>query len=342
MSEEKQPRKKARRKPAEEGPAHPTPANNGVTAPLAMTTQLLYHFCRLRLPAVPMPLAVFEKHLERAFEMYRTRQEREGGTPTREAFLANLYAPDWFLACACLEKQPRAWDELFAARANRTDSLLIDALRARAVRLFPRDIERQEEAVLEFWGFLLAGNRDGSLSVLERYDGQRPLVPWLIRVFQNKHLSELRHRHFERPVPDEELDERLLPPAGDAHERWYEEFRQAAHDWLGGRPDNEVLILGLRLRYRLSQREVAALLGIHEGNVSRQTTHLSDDCVKFISRRLEEAGWTGEDLDGFISKEMDSLLLDEPRLAADRLAALLAARRPGAKLPPPSAAPTDK
>ena len=51
---------------------------------------------------------------------------------------------------------------LFHARASRTDSLLIDALRMRAVRLFPRDAERQEEAVAEFWGYLLAGERDGS------------------------------------------------------------------------------------------------------------------------------------------------------------------------------------
>jgi hypothetical protein len=39
-----------------------------------------------------------------------------------------------------------------------------------------------------------------------------------------------------------------------------------------------------------------------------------------------ELGWTGDDLSSFVLKEMDSLLLDEPRLAADHLAALLAAR----------------
>jgi RNA polymerase sigma factor (sigma-70 family) len=332
MSEEKRAGARGRRKssqpPAPTGSA-PAPVD-AVLAPLTGTAQLLYHFCRLRLPAVSMPLPVFEKHLRRAFDMYRSRQERDGAAVSWQVFLDNLYAPDWFLACACLEGQPRAWEELFAARANRTDALLIDALRSRAVRLFPRDAERQDEAVQEFWGFLLAGSRDGTPGVLERYDGQRPLVPWLIRVFQNKHLSDLRHRHFERAVPDDELDERLLPPVGDTHERWYDEFRQAAHDWLTTLADNEVLILGLRLRYRLSQREVANLLRIHEGNVSRQTTRLRDHCLDTIGRRLHEAGWTGEDLDDFIYKEMDSLLLDEPRLAADRLAALLAGR-PGKK-----------
>ena len=68
------------------------------------------------------------------------------------------------------------------------------------------------------------------------------------------------------------------------------------------------------------------MLGIHEGNVSRQTAKLRDRCLERIGRRLQELGWTGDDLSGFVLKEMDSLLLDEPRLSADRLAALLAAR----------------
>jgi RNA polymerase sigma factor (sigma-70 family) len=299
--------------------------------------KLLYHFCRLRLPAVPLPAAAFERHLHRAFGVYQEKQTRAGGKASWDEFLENLYALDWFLACACLEGQPRAWEELFAARASRTDCLLVDALRLRAVRLFPRDVERQEEAVAEFWGYLLAGQRDGSLPILARYDGQRPLVPWLIRVFQNKHLSDLRHRNDLVPLPDDDLGDRDLPPAGDGHARWYDDFRQAARDWLASLADSEVLILGLRLRYRLSQREVAALLGIHEGNVSRQTARLRDRCLERIGQYLQQQGWTGDDLTDFVYKEMDSLLLDEPRLAADRLAALLAARgkTPPAELPAP-------
>jgi RNA polymerase sigma factor (sigma-70 family) len=220
---------------------------------------------------------------------------------------------------------------LFAARASRTDCLLIDALRLRAVRLFPRDPERQEEAVAEFWGYLLAGEHEGSLPILARYDGQRPLVPWLIRVFQNKHLSELRHRHGQQSLPEDELGERDLPFANPGHERWHDEFRHAAREWFDGLSEQEVLILGLRLRYRLSQREVANLLGIHEGNVSRQTARLRDHCLEQIGDHLRTLGWTGDDLSAFLFTEMDSLLLDEPRLSADRLAALLAAR---GKTPP--------
>jgi RNA polymerase sigma factor (sigma-70 family) len=287
---------------------------------------LLYHFCRLRLAGLALSAEAFERHLKRAFELYRAKRAKEGGTASGEDFLTNLHALDWFLACACLEGQAAAWEALFAARASRTDCLLVDALRARALRLYPRDPERQEQAVADFWGYLLAGEREGSLPILARYDGQRPLVPWLIRVFQNKHLSELRHGHGPQPLPDEELGDRDLPLPGAGDERWLEEFRAAARDWLVELSDHEVLLLGLRLRYRLSQREVAALLGIHEGNVSRHTAKLRDHCLEQIGQRLRELGWTGDDLSGFVLKEMDSLILDEPRLSADRLAALLAAR----------------
>jgi RNA polymerase sigma factor (sigma-70 family) len=287
---------------------------------------LLYHFCRLRLPVLALPAAAFERHLKRAFELHRAKLVKEGGSVSWDDFIENLHALDWFLACACLEGQPAGWEALFAARASRTECLLVDALRARSLRLYPRDQERQEQAVADFWGYLLAGEREGSLPILARYDGQRPLVPWLIRVFQNKHLSELRHGRGPQPLPDDDLDDRDLPLPADADERWFEEFRSAAREWLTELSDDEVLLLGLRLRYRLSQREVASLLGIHEGNVSRHTTRLRDHCLDRIGRRLHELGWTGDDLSGFILKEMDGLLLDEPRLAADRLAALLAAK----------------
>jgi hypothetical protein len=81
----------------------------------------------------------------------------------------------------------------------------------------------------------------------------------------------------------------------------------------------------------MSQREVANLLGVHEGTVSRQTTHLRDRCLESIGHRLTAQGWTGEDLSAYVLNEMGSLLMDEPRLSADHLADLLAAR--GKSLP---------
>jgi RNA polymerase sigma factor (sigma-70 family) len=291
----------------------------------------LYHFCRVQLPFLTLSASVFEQHLQRCYDLFCAKQSAKASNNDWPAYLAHLYAVDWYLCCACLEGQPRAWETLFAARAGRGDFLLVDALRARAMRLFPRDEEKQDNAVTDFWGYLLAGERPGSTPILARYDGQRPLIPWLIRVFQNKHISDLRHEKGVQALPDDEVDARDLlgAPEGEAH--WHEEFRAAARTWLEDLGDNDLLLLGLRLRYRISQRQVAQLLGIHEGNVSRQTTKLRDHCLDEIGNRLVELGWTGDDLAGLVRTEMDSLLMDEPRLSADRLAALLAKK--GKSLP---------
>jgi len=182
--------------------------------------------------------------------------------------------------------------------------------------------------VAEFWSQLLVSETTGSAPVLARYDGQRPLVPWLIRVFQNAHISRLRAATGVHGLPDDDI---ALPLPTRTDGRWHEAFCQAARETIAGLSDGELLILGLRLRYRLSQREVAHLLGVHEGTISRQTDKLRDHCLNRIRDRLLAQGWTGDDLSEFVATEMGPLLLDEPRLGADRLAGLLAAR--GRSLP---------
>lgn len=290
------------------------------TVPPDSTTLLLYHFCRLQLPQVVRPPAVLCRHLIRTFELSRAKSD---GAMLWPAYLDNLYPLDWFVACSCLDGDRAAWDYLFAARASRSDCLLVDALRARAIRLYPRDEERQASSVTDFWSHLLVADTPDSLPVLARYDGQRPLVPWLIRVFQNYHISQLRHRAGTQALPEDDL---AMPLPESDNQPWHEAFCLAARAFLGTLTEQETLILGLRLRYHLSQREVAHLLGVHEGTISRQTTALRDRCLEAISRRLTADGWAGDNLLELILKEMGGLLLDEPRLSADCLAALLAAR----------------
>ena len=162
-----------------------------------------------------------------------------------------------------------------------------------------------------------------------RYDGQRPLVPWLIRVFQNAHISRLRV-HGTRALPDDDLAV-PLPEEPPADRRWHEAFVQAARQTIATFSDADILLLGLRWRYRLSQREVASLLKVHEGTISRQTDKLRDRCLDQIGSELLDQGWTGDELNSMILTEMGSVLVDEPRLSADRLAKLLANR--GVTLP---------
>jgi RNA polymerase sigma factor (sigma-70 family) len=287
---------------------------------------LLYHFCRLQMPSLQLSLTAFERHLERCFSLLQAKQL---GSPLAwNGFLDNLHAVDWFLCCACLERDPRAWEALFAVRVNRADCLLLDALRTRAVRFFPRDDEKQDSAVSEFWGYLLAGETVGSTPILARYDGQRPLAPWLIRVFQNWQISKLRSPRAEQALPDDDLGDGELTMSHQTDGQWHEAFREVAGEWLDTLGGNELLILGLRLRYRMSQREASKILGVNEGTVSRWTTKIHDGFVEYIGEKLRRLGWMGEDdeLNQYVMTEMHSLILDAPRLSADRLAALLAER----------------
>jgi hypothetical protein len=302
-----------------------TPPNIAALTPADRSrAALLYHFARLQLPGVRVSEPKFQAHLERSYRLYLPKNPAPVPWP---AFVEGLYAVDWAVCIGCLEGQNAAWEVLFNARTGRSDCLVVDALRARAVRLYPRNEERQETAVTEFWSNLIAPESEGSLPVLARYDGHRPLAPWLIRVFQNWHLSKLRSASGISALPDEDIAVPMEPVAtADAAGRWHEVFVQAARDWLGSIDDEERLLLGLRWRYRLSQREASRLFGLNEGTLTRRTDKLRDRALEQIGKRLVDEGWSGDDLDGFILTELGAVLTDDPRLSADHLGRLLAAK----------------
>ena len=298
------------------------------TAREAARIATLYHLGRIQYPKLAFPEASYRGHVERAFRIHAAKKE---GEPLGwDAFLEGLYSFDYFVACGCAEGLDPAWEVLFNTRTGRSDCLLLDALRASACRLYPRDDEKQESAVAEFWSQLIVPDAEGRTPTLLRYDGQRPLAPWLIRVFQNWHLSKLRVHSGPSALPDDDLAMEL-PTKTKTETRWHEAFCTAARDWLTGLSDRERLLLGLRWRYKMSQRDVAGLLGVHEGTISRQTDKLRDGALESIRTRLIADGWTGDDLEGYILTEMGGLLIDDPRLSADQLGRLLHAK--GKSLP---------
>ncbi|MGF1580660.1 MAG: sigma-70 family RNA polymerase sigma factor [Gemmataceae bacterium] len=295
--------------------------SNVIGAPDQARVDLLYSFCRMQLPAVSLPPDVCEGHLQRTFQLYQSKSKDE--SITWDFYLDNLYPLDWFITAACLEGNEPAWDYLFAARAYRSDCLLMDALRSRAAWLYPRNEERQESSVLEFWSNLfIPPDTPQGLPVLKRYDGLRPLIPWLIRVFQNHHLSKLRNKKGEQALPEDDI----IPIPAPQPDRWRDVFCEAAREWLQSIGDKELLILGLRLRYNLSQRDVAGILEIHEGTISRRTDALSEQWKETVSKKMIERGWTGDNLSDYVRTEMRNLLLDDPRLSIDNLAQILAAQ----------------
>ena len=289
-------------------------------APPTARAAVLYHYCRMQLPAVVMSFPRFTDHLVRTFRLFAAKSP-DG--LTWGSYFDQLYALDWYLACGCIENDNKAWEALFATRTGRSDCLLVDALRARAVRLYPRDEEKQEAAVTEFWAHLLVSESPGSVPVMARYDGQRPLAPWLIRVFQNWHVSQLRSHGPGQALPEDDI---ALPLPEKSDGRWHDTFCAAARDWLATLSEQETLLLGLRWRYRLSQRDISHLFGVHEGTISRQTDKLRDRCLETIGRKLTAEGWTGDDIEDFILTELGSLLVDDPKLSADQLTAMMARR----------------
>jgi hypothetical protein len=136
------------------------------SAPDQARIDLLYYFCRMQLPAVSLSPETCQRHLQRTYQLYQGKAPEPASW---DYYLDNLYPLDWFVASACLEGNAAAWEQLFAARAGRSDCLLSDALRARAARLYPRNEERQASAVVEFWSNLyVPPDRPGSLPVLAR------------------------------------------------------------------------------------------------------------------------------------------------------------------------------
>jgi RNA polymerase sigma factor (sigma-70 family) len=283
--------------------------------------QRMYHFCRLQLPGLHLSYPRFQEEMTRTYNLYAAKATAQKA-PTRivqgSTYLENLYPLDWWVAICCLDGDEAAWQLLFSARTSRSDALLVDALRLRAHRLYPGNEEQQETAVTEFWSELIVTDSPNRLPILARYDGQRPLAPWLIRVFQNLHLSQLRRSPDVSALPDDDLVMPMLLPAR-TEDRWHEVFCQAARAWLDDLDDKEQLLLGLLWRYRMSQREVAQVFNVHEGTISRLKDKLRDHALKFIGNQMREQGWSGDDLEGYFLREMTGLMLDDPRFSAESL-----------------------
>ena len=112
-----------------------------------------------------------------------------------------------------------------------------------------------------------------------------------------------------------------LPSAGDG--RWHESFCQAAREYLTKLKENELLILGLR-SYNLSQREVAALLQVHEGTVSRRTDQLREQCLDSLPNGCWSRAGPATTCRITCVRKCSVSCSTNPRLSVDYLAHLLA------------------
>jgi len=305
---------------------------------LAGRVTLLYHYCRTKLPTVQVTREQFRSHLERSYQYFRKvtldKEKRKKSAPPRPcdpaAYLAALQPRvlDWYVCAACLQsgRDRTPWDILFSTRTS-GDRLLVDSLKASAVSFYPRNAERQQNIVDEFWGHLLVPAKEGSLPILARYSGSdAKLVPWLIRVFENWIKSILRG---EKRAPEELADEehnQAAPPATPIQPKGNEAFCEAAQGWIDTLNDRHVLILGLVWNWRMTQREVANVIQRNEGNVSRALNDIHESWRTYIAANLDGGAAAASDSWNLVLTEMGDVLATHPRLSGDGIGRILAAR----------------
>jgi len=205
---------------------------------------LLYFFLRVQLPALRFARQAFDTHLTRAFGVYLPKAGKSVTWP--EYFGESLPA-----RLGGVRRLPggsnAAWDMLFAARTGRSDSLLVDALRARAARLYPRT-RRSRRRGDGVWSHLLVPDGEGRCrcSADMTGNGRSPLA--------DPRLSE------PAPEPPPEAP-RPASPAGRRHRGAAAESHQGRRPLAPGvhprrpglagrRADGERILLGLRWRYK--------------------------------------------------------------------------------------------
>ncbi|NNE44298.1 MAG: sigma-70 family RNA polymerase sigma factor [Gemmatimonadetes bacterium] len=117
---------------------------------------------------------------------------------------------------------------------------------------------------------------------LERFDAERPLAPWLVRIATNRAMTLLEVRQ-RRPV--EELEDTVpdpgdLPDEATERRRLHERVRQH----LEGLPEDQRAILVLRATDQLSYREIADTLDIPIGTVMSRLARARETMRKRMKR----------------------------------------------------------
>jgi len=117
---------------------------------------------------------------------------------------------------------------------------------------------------------------------LDRFDPERPLAPWLLRIATNRALTALQ---AGKRRATEELDERIPAPDPSPEEhterrRLHARIRRAAAEL----PEEQRAILALRVGESLSYCEIADVLDIPVGTVMSRLARARETLRKKVRR----------------------------------------------------------
>ncbi len=232
--------------------------------------RVVYDAGRGAYPALPLPFDLFARRL---VEIVHRRPMGELADTAPGNFmmrLSRVAGAEIYLAIACEEHVPGAWE---AFQATHAEDLRRAAVRHRAPGT---DSEEIAEGLI---GDLFAPPAGGATRTrIGTWDGSGPLGAWLAAVLRNRFLDakrsadgETRRREVRRRTPAPGAAERPEDDPALAAEAEEERarFEQRLKDAWEELTPSEMLALTLKFRDGRSQVDIAALLEVGEPRVSR-------------------------------------------------------------------------
>jgi RNA polymerase sigma-70 factor, ECF subfamily len=193
--------------------------------------------------------------------------------------LAELYAEDFALALACVDKVPGALTQV-----DRLCGPVIDA----AVGRIDRSPELRDEVRQTLWQRLLVGTPEQAPRLLS-YAGRGPLAGWVAVAAQRLAL-DLR-RAATRAAGSDPCVDQLLPT--DEHPevdylrmRYKTQFEDAVRDALAALPDRDRLLLRLTAVSGLSHEQIANIYKVNQSTVSRWISRARAEVLEATQRNV--------------------------------------------------------
>jgi RNA polymerase sigma-70 factor (ECF subfamily) len=196
-----------------------------------------------------------------------------------DAGLNDLFAEDFALASACMEKLPGAMAEF--------DRLCGPAVAAAVARVDRRP-ELHDEVRQVLWQRLFVGGIDQPPRI-ESYAGRGPLAGWVTVAAQRVAL-DLRRDSARTVVSDPLVDEFLPtdehPEADYLRMRYKREFEAAVREALAALPDRDRLLLRLTTVSGLSHEQIAAIYKVNQSTVSRWISRARSEVLEVTERSV--------------------------------------------------------